>query len=93
MYFFLLVDVRRTLYYAVCDSVCSIVLGCKNKLSVKGNVAVYKDLNLEFVTKNSFCHEFAARKCFELSREQRARSLVNCILSRLYLLGELSEDG
>ena len=24
-------------------------------------VAVYKDLNLEFVTKNSFCHEFAAR--------------------------------
>ena len=30
---------------------------------IKGNVAVYKDLNLEFVTKNSFCHEFAARKC------------------------------
>ena len=27
------------------------------------NVAVYKDLNLEFVTKNSFCHKFAARKC------------------------------
>ena len=23
---------------------------------IKGNVAVYKDLNLEFVTKNSFCH-------------------------------------
>ena len=62
----------------------------------KGNVTVYKDLNSEFVTKNSFCHEFAARKCFELSRAQRARSLVNCILSlfcRLYLLGELSEDG
>ena len=39
------------------------------------------DLNLEFVTKNSFCHEFAARKCnYELSHAQRARSLVNCIL-------------
>ena len=25
---------------------------------VKGNVAVYKDLNKEFVTKNSFCHAF-----------------------------------
>ena len=24
------------------------------------NVAVYKDLHLEFVTKNIFCHEFAA---------------------------------
>ena len=33
------------------------------RVYVKGNVAVYKDLNLEFVTKNSFCHEFAARKC------------------------------
>ena len=29
----------------------------------KGNVAIYKDLYLEIVTKNSFCHEFAARKC------------------------------
>ena len=28
-------------------------------LYVKGNVTVYKDLNLEFVTKNSFCLEFA----------------------------------
>ena len=34
------------------------------RVYVKGNVAVYKDLNLEFVTiKSSFCHEFAARKC------------------------------
>ena len=60
---------------------------------LKGNVAVYKDLNLEFLIKNSFCHEFAAN--FEVSRAQRARSLVNCILSLfccLYLLGELSED-
>ena len=63
---------------------------------LKGNVAIYKDLNVEFVTKNSFCLEFAARKWFEFSCAQRARSLVNCILSpfcRLYLLGELSEDG
>ena len=30
---------------------------------LKENVAVYKDLNLEFVTKNSFYHEFAAIKC------------------------------
>ena len=28
-------------------------------MEIKGNVAVYKDLNLEFVTKNSFCHKFA----------------------------------
>ena len=28
--------------------------------TIKGNVTVYKDLNLEFVTKNS---EFAASKC------------------------------
>ena len=57
---------------------------------------LYKDLNLEFVTKSNLCHEFAAIKYFELSRAQHARSLVNCILSlfcRLYLLGELSEDG
>ena len=65
---------------------------------VKGNVGVhvYKDLNLEFVTKNSSCHEFAARKCFKLSRAQLTLSLVNCILSlfcRLYLVGVLSEDG
>ena len=39
-------------------------------LDIKGNIAVYKDLNLEFVTKNSFYHEFAAR-LFELSRAQR----------------------
>ena len=32
-------------------------------LHVQLNVAVYKDLNLEFATKNSFCHEFVARKC------------------------------
>ena len=30
---------------------------------LKVNVAVCKDINLEFVTKKSFCHEFAARKC------------------------------
>ena len=24
---------------------------------IKGNVAVYKDLNIEFVTKKSFCHK------------------------------------
>ena len=39
----------------------------KCKLIVdKGNVAVYKYLNLEFVTENSFYHEFAARKCIKL---------------------------
>ena len=27
--------------------------------TIKGNVAVYKDLNIEFVTKKSFCHENA----------------------------------
>ena len=27
--------------------------------SLKENVAVYKDLNIEFVTKKSFCHENA----------------------------------
>ena len=67
----------------------------QSSVNIKGNVAVYKDLKLEFVTKNSFCHEFAARK-FELSHAKRARSIVNCILSlfcRLYLLGELSKDG
>ena len=36
----------------------------RHKSELKGNVAVYKDLNLEFVTKNSSCHEFAARKCY-----------------------------
>ena len=30
-------------------------------LNCKWNVAIYKDLNLDFDTKNSFCHEFAAR--------------------------------
>ena len=60
-------------------------------------ISVYKDLNLEFVTKNSFYHEMMVKKQlnFELSRACCARSLVNCILSifcRLYLLGELSED-
>ena len=42
-------------------------------------VAVCKDLNLEFVTKNSSCHGFAGKKMqlnFELSRAQRARSLA-----------------
>ena len=29
---------------------------------IKGNVAVCKDLNLEFVTKNSLCHELADKK-------------------------------
>ena len=29
---------------------------------VKWNVAVYKDLNLEFVTKNNFCHGLTACK-------------------------------
>ena len=36
-----------------------ITFGC----SIKGNVAVYKYQNLEFVTMFNFCHEFAARKC------------------------------
>ena len=65
-------------------------------MDLKGNVAVCKNLNLEFVTKNSFSHAFAATKCFELSCAQRARSLVNCILSPfccLYLLGELRKRG
>ena len=30
---------------------------------VAGSVNHFIDLNLEFVTKNNFCHEFAARKC------------------------------
>ena len=28
---------------------------------VQGNVTVYKELNLEFVTKNSFCHKLTAK--------------------------------
>ena len=32
----------------------------KLKALVKGNVAVYKDLNIEFVTKKSFCYENAS---------------------------------
>ena len=42
---------------------------------LKGNVAVYMVLNLDIVTKNSFCHELNV----ERSRTQRARSLVNCM--------------
>ena len=42
--------------------ICLSIAGENTDTILKGNVAVYKDLNLEFVTKNSFCHKFAARK-------------------------------
>ena len=32
---------------------------------LKGNVAVCTDLNIEFVTKNSFRHKFAARNAIK----------------------------
>ena len=33
---------------------------------IKGNVAVYKDLNIEFVTKNSFCHKLLQENAIKL---------------------------
>ena len=69
---------------------------CITTYTFKGNIAIYMDLNLAFVTKNNFCHELAVKECFEFSRAQSARLLVNGILlifCRSYLLGELSEDG
>ena len=56
------------------------------------------DLNLEFGTKNRFCHVLATKNAIEIehSRAQCARLLVNCILSllyHLYLLGELYKPG
>ena len=61
-------------YYLCCDGhtpntnnmaqlACIIHMSTTSVNRNEGNVAIYKDLNLEFVTKNSFSHEFAARKC------------------------------
>ena len=48
-------------------TLCSnLVTGCRlytDPMPLRECCGIYKDLNLEFVTKNSFCHEFAARKC------------------------------
>ena len=60
-----------------------------------GNVAVYEDnLLLKIALPLVSCKKMQLN--FELPCAQRARLLVNCVLSlfcRLYLLGELSEDG
>ena len=37
-----------------------------SKLALKGNVAVNKDLNLEFVTKNSFCMSLLQENAIKL---------------------------
>ena len=52
------------------EYVCLVVVPCvlHNKI-IKGNIAIYKDLNLEFVTKNSSCYELAAKNVNENNRQ------------------------